>query len=103
MSALGKLGSADVPIATNQLLCTMDEAGIINILICNRNAANVNVSIAIGMGANPALADYIEYLVPMAGNQPMERTGISVSSGEKVWVYSDTANISARVHGVPAT
>lgn len=81
----------------------MDEAGIVNVLACNRTTADATIRIAITTGGAPAAADWIEYDVILAANQPMERTGLAVSSGEKIYVQSSTTGFSFRAHGVPAT
>lgn len=104
MSALGKLGSLDIAAANvAELLCTLDEAGIVNVLCCNRTTADITIRIAIGTGVAPATKDWIEYDVAVAANQPMERTGMALSSGEKIWVQASALNVSFRAHGVPAT
>lgn len=73
----------------------------LNINCCNRDsaAAGAKVRIAIGSGANPANADYIEYDAQLPSNGVMERMGIVCSAGEKVWARSDTPNVSVRIHG----
>jgi hypothetical protein len=102
--ALGKLGSVDITAPnTPQLLATMDEAAIVNVLGCNRNAVDVQIRIAIGSGAIPAAADWIEYDPTVNGYQPIERTGLALSQGEKIWVQSSATGVSFRAHGVPAT
>lgn len=104
MSALGKLGALDIAAAnTAQLLATMDDNGIVNVMCCNRTVADATIRIAIGTGANPVAADWIEYDVVVAANQPMERTGLSLSLGEKIWVQSSTTGFSFRANGVPST
>ncbi len=104
MSALGKLGSASITAAnTAQLLATVDEAAIINILCCNRSSEEITIRIAITPGTAPVIADWIEYDVVVAGNQPMERTGLAVSQGERVYVQASSTSVSFRAHGVPAT
>jgi len=106
MSALGLIGSADLAINTDTLLTPsggITEPGIVVVNLCNRNSAQVAVRIAIGTGATPAATDYIEYDTPLGANQPLERTQLSLSQGEKIWVRSDTASVSACARGVPST
>lgn len=102
MPALGFLGRADLAADIDTLLCTMDEPGIVNVLFANRNATPVKIRIAITSGGLPAAADYIEYDPTVDANQPMERTGLSLSSGEKIYVRSNATNVSARANGVPS-
>ncbi|WP_290877115.1 hypothetical protein [Aquabacterium sp.] len=106
MSVLGKIASADIAAAdTAQLLAQVDGDAIVNILCCNRNSADITIRMAIGpsTGSSPAAADWIEYDVLVAANQPMERTGLAVSKNEKLWVQASSLNVSFRAHGVPAT
>lgn len=99
----GKIGSADLSAATDTLLgAALDENMVVNITLCNRGSASVKVRIAIGTGASPVNADYLEYDFPVIPNGVLERTGIAVSSGEKIWVRSDLATVSARAFGLPA-
>jgi len=99
--ANGKLGSADLLAATDTLLFT---AGVtpqtFNIRFANRNATAVKVRVAIGTGEAPAMEDYVDYDVTVQPNGILEDTGMVSSSGEKVWVRSDTANVSVRAHGM---
>jgi hypothetical protein len=106
MSALGKIGSLDIAAANAPaLLATVDEAAIVNILACNRTSADATIRIAISPTGSsaPAAADWIEYDVVVAAYQPMERTGLALSNGEKIFVQSSTLGFSFRAHGVPAT
>lgn len=96
----GKLGSADLLAATDALLFTAAAVQIFNVRFTNRNTTEVKIRVAIGTGAAPVGADYIDYDVPISGNRILEDTGLVVSSGEKVWVRSDTANVSVRAHGM---
>lgn len=99
--ATGKLGSADLTAATNTLLFTATSAQIFNVRFANRNSSSsVKVRVAIGAGGAPTAADYVTYDVNIPANGILEDTGLSCSSGEKVWVWSDMANVSVRAHGV---
>ena len=99
--ASGKLGSADLTATTDTLLFTADVTPqTFNVRFANRNAAAVKVSVAIGTGASPATADYVDYGVTVLANGILEDTGLVASSGEKIWVRSDTANVSVRAHGM---
>lgn len=99
--ASGKLGSADLAAATDTLLYTVPAGTIatVNVRVANRNSASAKVRVAIGAGASPAASDYVDYDIPVPGNGILEDTGIVCSAGEKIWVRSDLANVSVRVHG----
>lgn len=99
--ASGKLGSANLAAATQVLLFTAaDTPQTFNVRFANRNATAVKVRVAIGTGTNPATTDYVDYDVTVPANGILEDTGLVASSGEKVWVQSDTANVSVRAHGM---
>jgi len=100
--ASGKIGSADLLAATYTLLFTADATPqTFNIRFANRNQTTaVKVRVAIGSGDSPSPADYVDYDVMVLANGILEDTGLVASSGEKVWVWSDTANVSVRAHGM---
>ena len=99
--ASGKLGAADLAATTDTLLFTSAATPqTFNVRFANRNATSVKVRIAIGTGGAPATTDYVDYDVTVQANGILEDTGLVASSGEKVWVRSDTANVSVRAHGM---
>lgn len=100
--SFGFLGSYDIPATTDELLFTASVPQTFNIRLANRNPNDVRVRIAIGTGGAPALADYVDYDALLPANGILEDTGIVCSAGEKIWVYSNTANVSARSWGMRA-
>jgi len=97
----GKLGAADLAAAVDTLLCTASAAKVTtaNICLCNRGEAATTVRVAIGTGAAPAVTDYIEYEASLPANGILERTGVVLTAGEKVWVRAAAVSVSARAHG----
>lgn len=97
----GKLGSADLVAGTDTLIYTVPalKTATINIRASNRNPAMTAVRVAIGTGASPANADYIDYEAAVPGYGILEETAVVCSAGEKVWVRSTLANVSVRIHG----
>ena len=99
--ASGKLGSADLAAATDTLLFTSGATPqTFNVRFANRNATAVKVRVAIGTGSSPATADYVDYDAPIQANGILEDSGLVASSGEKIWVRSDTTGVSVRAHGM---
>ena len=93
--ASGRLGALDLAANSDTTLYA-PSTGItstVNINICNRNATDVSIRIAVisGILAN---SDYIEYDVLVPGNGVLERTGIVVFAGQSIVVRSNTANVS---------
>ena len=99
--ASGKLGAADLAAAADTLLYTVpaNTVSTLNVRLVNRNATPVKVRIAIGAGAAPAAADYIEHDALIPANGTLENTALVMGPTEKLWVRSDVANVSARAHG----
>lgn len=99
--AQGKLGSADLSVGVDTLVYTApaNTTATVNIRVTNRSASSAAVRVAVGAGASPAAADYIDYDVVVPANGIMEDTGVVCSAGEKIWVRSSVASVSVRVHG----
>jgi hypothetical protein len=99
----GRLGAVDILATTNTAIYSVPSGKVatVNINVCNRNAAEIAIRLAVLDGAIGTLAneDYIEYDVPMFDNGVLERTGIVISDGQTVVAYSDTANVSVQVWG----
>jgi len=95
------LGSYDLSAGGLQLIggAALSASTQLNVRFCNRNPDTVAVQLAIGTGGAPAAADYLDYNTQVF--RALEDTGIVCSSGEKIWVLSDTANTSVRVFGFP--
>jgi hypothetical protein len=69
-----------------------------NIRLCNRNVTAIKVRVSIG-DATPGDADYIDYDLSIPGNGVLEDIAIVIDPLEVVVVRSDTAGVSARIHG----
>ena len=98
----GKLGSAALVPATNTILYTVPvdiSFTALNINILNASNGAAKIRIAISATSIFSLKDYIEYDVVLAPKGILERTGIICGTGEIITVYSDVANVIARVHG----
>lgn len=99
--ASGLLGKADLAANTDTLLFTAAASPqTFNVRFANRTNADVKIRVAIGTGGAPAAADYVDYDIKLLASGILEDTGLVASSGEKVWVRSDTANVSVRAHGL---
>jgi len=97
--ATGKLGAVDLAATTDTILYTAPVAGLatVNLNMCNRGAVNVKIRIAILDGAIGTLtnADYVEFDLNLAAKGVIERTGLVVSNGASIMVYSDSIDVSA--------
>lgn len=96
------LGRSDVPATTNTSVYTVpvSTSAVVNVSICNRNTSQVaSIRVALSTSGTPNVADYIEYNTSVQATQVLERTGIAMSAGDRIVVYSSAANISAVVWG----
>ena len=106
MALPGILGQLDCSAAANNLVATVSASGnggVVNVCLVNRTNATVNVSLAIVPNgtASPANQHWIEYMTPLAANQPLERGGLALGPGDKVFVYPQASGVSCSVVGVP--
>ena len=103
--ATGRLGAESLLATTYTTVYTVPSTTftVASISVCNRNATDVSVRIAVTPTAGPAApgnAEFIEYDVVISGNGVLERTGIVLDAGKTISVYSDTANVSAVAFGI---
>lgn len=100
--ATGRLGASDVGATANTTVytCPADTYAVVAVNICNRGASAAAVRIAIADAASPTAGEYIEYDVEVFANNVLERTGLVLSAGQRIVVYSSLANISAVVVGI---
>ena len=97
----GKLGSVNLAANTTTLLFTVAATPqSFNVRFTNRNNTSAQIRLAIGTGSSPSPEDYMDYNLVLPAYSVLEDTGIVASLGEKVWVYSDIANVSVRAHGL---
>jgi hypothetical protein len=97
----GRLGTAILPedvwvkvyTVPAQMLAT------VNVNICNRHAGEAQISIAFSMTDTVTDGDIYEFQTPVGGRQVIERTAITMSTGERVFVKSNVGNGTVRVHG----
>lgn len=96
----GKYGSA--VLSANQdtiIVPALTNPATVNILIVNGGVTEARVDVAIITGSSPAPEDYISIDRVLAVSAEYERSGVSMSTGEKVFVRSDVAGVVVRVHG----
>lgn len=102
--ANGLLGKTVTTANTDVVVYTVGSAlqyAVASITLVNQDTVNAKIKIAIGSGASPAPSDYIEYGAELAANGGgLERTCITLSPGEKVWVNADSSAVAVRVYGL---
>lgn len=100
--ATGRLGAEDVSATTNTTVytCPADTYAVIAVNICNRGASTAAIRIAVADTDTPAAAEYIEYDADIFASNVLERTGVVLSQGQRIVVYSSQADVSAVVVGI---
>lgn len=101
VSTSGLIGRADLVANTDTNLGTLGAAMTVNVCLTSRITTDCKIRIAFSASAiAPAASDYIDYDNTLYANRSRERGGIAASTGENVWVRTDTTGVSARAHGV---
>lgn len=101
--ATGRLGAVDLAagIMTTLYSVPANTLATVNVNICNRNATQVSIRVALINGTVGSLsnADYIEYDTLTLGHGVIERTGIVLQAGYTLAIRSDVSNVSASCWG----
>jgi hypothetical protein len=100
--ANGRLGAADLSAATNTTVYEVpaDNFAVVTVSICNRDAGNRTIRLALASADTPTAAEYLEYDTELVGNGTLERSGIVADAGKKIVVYSNSLSVSAVVYGL---
>jgi len=86
--------------------CPAGKLAVVSVNLCNRSGARAKVGIGLKAGGDAvAAADWIEFDTPInpAGSvdgSVLERTGVVLKAGDRLWVSSDVAGVNAHVWGM---
>lgn len=97
-----KLASAAPAADTETLLWTAGAAteNTVNVSFVTRGATSL-VRLAIAdASSTPDPADFVEWDAEVPPGKPLERTGLSIGSEQRLYVQASTADVSFVVHGV---
>ncbi|MBK8752358.1 MAG: hypothetical protein IPL99_12245 [Candidatus Competibacteraceae bacterium] len=67
---------------------------------CNQGTAVAKVCLALSTTATPQPCDWIEYETALNGKAVLERTGLALSAGQKIFVCSTKATVSVVIYGI---
>jgi hypothetical protein len=100
----GKLNAINLASSTPAILYTNTKTSpaTVTISMCNKNTSTALIRVAIvsGITINDLTdADYIEYELPIASHNVLERTAIVLGLNDSIYVYSNVASVSAVAWG----
>ena len=103
--ATGRLGSADIAANTNTTVYTVPAStfAVVTVSICNRSSTQRSVRVAMADADTPTADEWIEFDTSLVGNGTLERTGLVLSAGQKIVVFSNSIDVSAVVYGLETT
>lgn len=102
--ANGLLGKV-VSVANTDVVAYTAPAGVqfvtVSLNCVNRGAVESAIRVAITTAAVPAATDYVEYgALLVANGGVLERTCLLMSANEKLFVWADSATVTARAYGL---
>lgn len=100
--ASGRLGANDLAATTNTTVYTVPAGKLatFNVSLTNRNAAAVNVRLAVATTGTPGLAEWLFYDYMLAGNNTVERTGLVADASKLVVAYAGATGVSVVAYGL---
>lgn len=104
MSAAKVLGTPANPGTTLTAMYTVPagKQAVLTISACNKTAGALAMRVALSAAASAGsvgAAEYIEYDTSVAANSAVERGGICLQAGHKVWVYGSAADLVFNCYG----
>ena len=99
---MSKFGSISLSPNVEATVASFAADATVNINVTNGNIADARIRIAVGSGLSAQSQDWIEggqHGFSLPAGQSLERTGVAVSAGERVFVSTDQSDVSVRVSG----
>jgi|TARA_B100001013_G_scaffold339927_1_gene262513 hypothetical protein len=100
--ATGRLGVADLAAGANTVLYTVpaNNFSIVSVNMVNRGYSAVAVRVAVCSTTTPADSEWIEHDLEVLSKGVLERTGIAMSAGQILIVYSSAVSVNAVCFGI---
>lgn len=101
--ATGRLGTANITAAateTTVYTVPSNNFTMCTISICNRGNSEAAIRVALSSSSTPTDDEWIEYNVDIGGHGVLERTGVLLSAGQRIIVWTSAPNVSVVVYGV---
>ena len=99
MSILGTALPAANTLATLYEVPTGRRA-VVNVAACNKGSAAAKVRVALTALATPAESEFIEFDVSLAATEVLERTALSLATGQKIVVQASAASVTFNAWGI---
>ncbi|WP_287011367.1 hypothetical protein [Brevundimonas sp.] len=86
--------------------CPPGKIAVVSINVCNRSSNLARISLGLRNGADAiAPGDWIEFSTPIAAagsgaGAVMERTGLVLRGGDRLWAFTDLAGVNFHVWGL---
>jgi hypothetical protein len=101
--AIGRLATVNPPAENGNTVYQVPAShySSVSINILNRSGSPTSYRLAIleSASTSPSTSNYLEYDIVLDGNNFVERTGLVLSAGQKVWVRSPTSSLAINVYG----
>lgn len=99
--ASGRLAAVALTAATNGLIyeAPAGKAPVCTVNICNTSTEPVDVRLAICSGPAPVDGEYVEYDAPLKAKGVLERGGIILGAGQKIFARASLAGVNVVVWG----
>jgi hypothetical protein len=100
--ASGRLGASDVAAATYTTVytCPASTFAVVSINFLNRGNSSCFVRLAVADASTPTAGEFMEYDTELTAKSVLERTGLVLSAGQLLVVYSNAVNVSAVTFGI---
>jgi hypothetical protein len=98
----GRLAAVSLPLNVNTVVYPVPAGrrASFTVNFCNITTATAKIRLALSIGTTPQASDWIEYDTSILGNGVLERTGLALSAGQCLIVFSNKATVTSVVYGI---
>jgi hypothetical protein len=79
--------------------CPASKRAVLSVSMCNRNIGSVALYLALTANS-VSNTDYLEYGAVCGGSGVLERSGLLLVAGDKLYAQTATSNVSVVVYGI---
>lgn len=98
----GRIAAISLPLNSNTVVYQVPAGrrASFTVSLCNISTAVAKIRLALSTGTTPQASDWIEYDTSILGNGVFERTGLALSAGQCLIIFSNKATVTAVVYGI---